>query len=237
MALRNVALVIADISGYTEFIRTNKDSLEHAAEVISQLLELVTEQASHPLMLNKLEGDAAFLFADLGVDDRAGAADVLRQIRDLFQPFHDRIAGLARDRAACPCDACRSITKLRLKVVAHQGPVVSRAIRGFEELTGEDVILVHRLLKNTIPANEYIAITEAFHALGGAPDGLRGEKHTAFYEDVGPVALRVYFPDVVPVAPVVPVVLVVPVVTMAPVAGTSALSWMLGRVRLNRSKR
>jgi len=37
-----------------------------------------------------------------------------------------------------------------------------KKIRQFEELAGEPVILIHRLLKNTIQAKEYILLTQAF---------------------------------------------------------------------------
>ncbi len=45
MEIKRVALVIFDISGYTEFIRQNKETLGHAHKVVSQLLEHVVEGA------------------------------------------------------------------------------------------------------------------------------------------------------------------------------------------------
>jgi len=53
MDIRNVALVIVEIGGYTVFIRLNRNSLAHAHQVIAQLLEQVTEHAAYPLVLNK----------------------------------------------------------------------------------------------------------------------------------------------------------------------------------------
>jgi hypothetical protein len=51
----------------------------------------------------------------------------------------------------CTCDACRAIGGLDLKFVVHNGTfIVDRDEDGRLDLAGPDVILVHRLLKNTI---------------------------------------------------------------------------------------
>jgi hypothetical protein len=50
----------------------------------------------------------------------------------------------------CVCDACQKVDQLKLKAIVHHGEVAVKKIRGFEELGGEDVILAHRLLKNSI---------------------------------------------------------------------------------------
>ncbi len=194
MTLRHVALVIADISGYTRFLRANRTSLLHASEVVSSLLESVIDGASHPLQLNKIEGDAVLLYAELGDDAQAGASDVLRQASSMFAAFHARARLLSGERAACPCDACRNILALRLKIVVHHGRVAFRRIRQFEEMTGEDVIVVHRLLKNTIAAEEYLLLTEAFHQLAGAAPEMTMQASAEYYDDLGPIATRVHFP-------------------------------------------
>jgi hypothetical protein len=59
--LVQAVLVIADVSGYTSFIRHRAVSLVHAEAIISELLECVLDRACHPLIVNKLEGDAALL--------------------------------------------------------------------------------------------------------------------------------------------------------------------------------
>ena len=45
---------------------------------------------------------------------------------------------------------------------AHRGEFTIQKIRNFEELAGEDVILTHRMLKNSIKSNEYWLVTESF---------------------------------------------------------------------------
>ena len=60
-ALRPVALVLADIGGYTRFMRLHALSVVQAEEIVTELLEALIDRAEHPLRLNKFEGDAAFL--------------------------------------------------------------------------------------------------------------------------------------------------------------------------------
>ena len=51
----------------------------------------------------------------------------------------------------CACDACRAIGGLGLKFVVHFGTfIVDRDEDGRVDLAGADVILAHRLLKNTV---------------------------------------------------------------------------------------
>ena len=55
-----VYLLIADISGYTRFVTLHQTSFLHAEEIVTRLMDAVLEAATTPLVLNKLEGDAAF---------------------------------------------------------------------------------------------------------------------------------------------------------------------------------
>lgn len=195
MVLKHVALVIADIGGYTKFIRLHKNTLLHAEEIISQLLETIVDRAEFPLKLNKLEGDAAFLYAEMGDTHAAAARDVARQVAAFFSAFHDKARQLARDRANCPCDACRHILDLRLKAVLHHGEVAIRAIRQFEEMTGEDVIVAHRLLKNSVSKAEYILMSASFHRLAGDIPGYRAKRGKETYDDFGSIETVVCTPS------------------------------------------
>ncbi len=194
MEPKHLALVIADIGGYTKFIRFHQTTLPHAQEIIAQLLEAIIDHASHPLVLNKLEGDAALLFAEMGDDAVAAARDVSRQVMAFFSAFHAKSRELSGSRANCPCDACQHIIDLRLKAVLHHGVVATRKIRQFEELTGEDVILVHRLLKNSVARPEYILMSASFHRLAGDLAGYRSESGKESYDALGSVDTVVFSP-------------------------------------------
>lgn len=195
MSLKQLVLVIVDISGYTQFIRSHKLSAVHAEEIIFDLLEAVIDHADYPLTLNKLEGDAAFLYAELTEENQTEIArDVLKQAQEFFTVFYERARALSQERADCDCDACQRIFDLKIKVVLHAGEAVFRTIRQSEELAGEDVILVHHLLKNSIHSNEYILMTEAFRRLIGDQTDISLEKRLELYGDLGEVVIYVAFP-------------------------------------------
>ena len=195
MDVRRVALVIFDIGGYTEFIKFNKDSLAHAHEVISQLLETLIDHATHPLVLNKFEGDAALLYADVGADEAAAARDVSRQVLGLFPGFKAKALELSNNRAVCSCAACQNIRNLRLKAIIHLGEAAFRKIRQFEEVAGEDVIIVHRLLKNSVAAGEYVLMTEpVFRHLDPAVQDLAAD-FVENYDHLGAIRVKAFEPD------------------------------------------
>lgn len=195
MSIKQLVLVIVDISGYTQFIRTQKMSAIHAEEIIFELIEAVIDHAAYPLTLNKLEGDAAFLYAEVTADNRLDVArDVARQAREFFKVFYERARTLSTERADCDCDACQTIFNLRLKAILHSGQAVFKKIRQFEELAGEDVILIHKLLKNSVPANEYILMTDAFHQLVGDFDDLPSEIRIENCDYLGEVTVHVTYP-------------------------------------------
>lgn len=92
---------------------------------------------------------------------RAAAQSVYRQVHRFFDAFHATQRELIQKTdGGCVCEACRHIGDLRLKAVVHFGKALFKRI---QELAGEDVILVHRLLKNSIDEHECIALTDAFY--------------------------------------------------------------------------
>lgn len=152
--------MIADIGGYTRFMRVHRVNLAHAQYVIAQLLEAVIDGAEPRLQLAKLEGDAAFFYALVPEgkkrDDVELFADMVASIR---QSFVDRRTELETDRI-CNCDSCVQAGQLKLKFVAHVGEVAFQKVKRYTELAGVDVIFVHRLLKNSVPVTEYALMSE-----------------------------------------------------------------------------
>lgn len=192
MEIKRSALVLVDISGYTQFVRYHNMALLHAEQIITELLEAVINAARYPLKLAKLEGDAAFLYAVSEGDDAATAHDVAQQLEALFAGFYARAATLA-ESPICPCDACGQIRQLRLKIIAHFGEVVFKRVQNFDELAGESVITAHRLLKNSVPAKEYVLMTETFYRLLGAQGGQPAETRVERYPDIGDVTVKVFY--------------------------------------------
>ena len=193
MEIKRLALVLADISGYTKFVKMHTMSLLHAEMIITELLEAVIDQAKYPLTLIELEGDAAFLCAELGENEREAARDILRQVNEFFGVFTEKELHLI-SCDSCMCEACRNIEKLKLKAIVHCGDVAVNQVRQFERLAGEDVILVHRLLKNSVPAREYILLTDAFHKLSCGLAGQTPESRLETVEGIGTIQVQVYYP-------------------------------------------
>lgn len=196
MNMKKVALVLVDISGYTQFIRSQKLSAIHAEEIVFDLLEAVINHAAYPLTLNKLEGDAAFLYAEVNEENQIEIVrDAARQVREFFKVFYERAHRLSTERADCDCDACQRIFDLRLKAVLHFGEAVFKKIRQFDEMAGEDIILIHQLLKNSIPSHEYILMTEPFHQLAGDFEDLPFETRQESCDFMDDVTVYVSYPQ------------------------------------------
>lgn len=190
---QEVLLLIADISGYTRFMLKNAQTISHAQAVITELMNAVIAEARLPLKIAKLEGDAVFLYAaDRG---RGRWARDLRDTREhldaIFAAFNRKAALLEHTRN-CDCDACAHSDLLTLKLVAHAGRAHFYKLGGFQELAGPDVIVLHRLLKNSVDSKEYLLLTEAAYQLLGYDEQAPGfERATEHYDDVGEIPVRV----------------------------------------------
>jgi uncharacterized protein YndB with AHSA1/START domain len=140
-------LLLADISGYTSYVSATE--LEHSNEILSDLLEVITDGIVPPLTLAKLEGDAVFAYEAPGAvrDPRV----LLDGIDATYLAFRDRVEGMRR-RTTCECNACRRIPMLDLKFILHHGEFIIQRMAVGQELLGSDVNLVHRLLKNSVGA-------------------------------------------------------------------------------------
>jgi hypothetical protein len=153
MAIEKALLLIADIGGYTRFMKQHRFSLAHAQDTIAQLLEAVIDAASG-FKLAKIEGDAAFFYL-VGEDFKS----VPRKVTDIRRAFLSRRQRLELDRM-CSCDGCLQVSALTLKFVTHAGEVAFQKVKHLTELAGVDVILVHRMLKNDVPVREYVLMTD-----------------------------------------------------------------------------
>jgi hypothetical protein len=193
MEQRAVFLLLIDISGYTRFTRLHRLSAMHAEQIISDLLESIIQRAKPPLQVHEMLGDSVNFYAP-AEGGSAAAQELRRQVDSIFDAFRLREGELISDCSLCICDACRNVGKLHLKAVIHHGRAVFTSVSGFRKIAGEDVILAHRLLKNSVPEREYVLETEAFYRLGGERSGVRVERRTEHYEDIGEVAVRVAYP-------------------------------------------
>ncbi len=190
-------LLIADISGFTQFMKSYKEAANHAmpVKVVVELLRAVISAATRPsgtLKLAEVEGDAAFFYAICreNGDIKRELAVIKEQVMSFFRSFHQTLHRLC---AFNPC--ALNAQDLRLKVIIHAGEVALEHIHGFDKLFGMDVILAHRLLKNSVPSPEYVLMTEAAYNWLGDFHQLEPEKQTEYCEGIGVVeTVVIYLP-------------------------------------------
>lgn len=190
---RQGILLVSDISGYTEFVTHHARSASHARQVTVRLLKAIVAASSSPLSVAELEGDAVFFYA-LGSEEElpAVASQVKHQIPRLFRAFAREIR-LLESMSKCSCEACSNIGSLHLKQVVHAGEVAVEKIGRFEKLFGLAVIIVHRMLKNSVRANEYLMLSEpAFSSFDGF-FGLEPERRMMTLEGIGEREMMVFY--------------------------------------------
>lgn len=191
----NVLLMIADISGYTKFMISNKQSLLHSQMIITELIKTIIKQVEIPFEVSKLEGDAIFMYA---IKPGSQSWEVMsktigNKILQFLDIFSDKVKELSESNI-CGCTACLNVSKLKLKIVIHSGRALIYQLGKFEELSGVDVILVHRLLKNSIESNEYVLMSEtAFNEII-FPSDVQFHQSKECYEEIGDVKTVIYFP-------------------------------------------
>src|SRR6478752_1390846 len=111
-------LLIADIGGYTDYMRSHRMSLAHAEVNTGRLLEKVVD-AVPDFELIEIEGDAAFLARRADATDDATVAQTLRAAVAMHRAFHVERQYVATN--LCPCKGCSGAGDLKLKFVAHVG--------------------------------------------------------------------------------------------------------------------
>ena len=183
-------LLIADITGYTDYLRDTE--LEHAQDVLADLLETIIAGIEPPFTLSKLEGDAAFAYVS---SDAVSAPMLFDTVDAAYFAFRRRLRDIVQS-TTCTCNACVLIPRLDLKFFVHEGEYVIRRIARSEELTGSDVILLHRLLKGaagrTVGSDAFAVYTGGtLDALGVDGEVLGFVPFTETLPDVGDIPVFV----------------------------------------------
>lgn len=179
-------LLIADISGYTSYLAGSE--LDHAQDILADLMTTVVGSMRPGFRLAKLEGDAAFAYV---LTDRIDGSQLLDTVERTYFAFRRRLRDIAQ-ATACECNACVLMPRLDLKIVAHHGSIIRHRIAGREELVGSDVIVAHRLLKNhvvdrlRIPAYALFS-SQCVAAMGIDPVALGMSEYKDDYEGIGEV--------------------------------------------------
>lgn len=150
----NTTILIPDISGFTEFMTSTE--LSHGSHVINMLIQAMLKAVDDEYEISEIEGDAIILI-------KKGPAPALKEIQDsclrIFNAFHYQRKWMQL-HAICPCGACLCADKLSLKFIVHHGPLTEIKVGRFVKQSGTEMIVAHRLLKNSIGKNEYLLVTD-----------------------------------------------------------------------------
>ncbi|NCQ19087.1 MAG: hypothetical protein COW85_09810 [Ignavibacteria bacterium CG22_combo_CG10-13_8_21_14_all_37_15] len=190
-----VILLIADISGYTNFMLANRKTISKSHKIIIELIKAIIEHIELPLEVAKIEGDAVFLFALKGESEEEWkmlCRKIGEKLVTFFDIFTQKVNEL-RSSVLCDGNVCIAIETLKLKVIVHTGYAELVCIGTFKELSGIDVILVHRLLKNSVKEKEYILMTESAATEIMFPKIICIETGLEKYDDIGEVKTFIYY--------------------------------------------
>lgn len=149
-------LFIPDISGFTHFVQNTE--IEHSQHVIAELLEVLINANTQHLQLAEIEGDALFFYKETIPSQEK----LLAQVETMYTAFYSHLKILKKNRI-CTCNACATAPDLQLKIIAHAGEIQFIDVNGTHKPFGNSVIEAHRLLKNSIPSDNYVLFSDALN--------------------------------------------------------------------------
>lgn len=147
-------IYIPDMNGFTGYI--SKTDIKVTKKVIPALLETILSANELNMKMVEIQGDAV-LFYRIGEPPTPG--ELVAQSKKIFLAFSRKLEELS---AQYPENSIYLPESLGIKIVSHYGKIGITKIRGFTKLIGQDVIIAHRLLKNSTQADEYLLMTEQY---------------------------------------------------------------------------
>ena len=182
-------LLIADISGYTQFLTSSEQ--DHANPILQSLLSSLVEQVGEPMQFWKMEGDAVLAYSTQR--EFPSGETFLTICENLYNAFATRRQNIIAN-TACPCQACANVGMLDLKVIAHHGNFDEMRVGPVEDISGADVILVHRMAKTdvreTTGVRSYALFSDAAVEAMGIESALI--PYSQPFEHFGEVSMQVY---------------------------------------------
>ena len=152
-AADEVLFFIPDLGGFTKFIAETE--IQHSQHIIKELLEILVDANTLGMKVSEFEGDAVLFY-------RNGAPPSLEQLvqqaRKMYLDFHAHLKKFEYARI-CQCGACAGASGISLKMVAHFGSASTMQVKDHLKFIGKDIIIAHRLLKNSVTVPEYLLVT------------------------------------------------------------------------------
>ena len=180
--------ILPDISNYTSFMTGNRFASGHAQYVVFSLINAMIEAACRTVELSKLEGDAALFFVD---SKKLTTTEVGLTVMGIFAAFFRERARLIESNI-CPCTACSQIKNLDLKIFVHRGRASRFEFRGSIDHFGTDVIILHRMMKNSVRGHRYVMVTDAAKSCIDLPGEFDTFKLTEEHDHIGKVSAKVF---------------------------------------------
>lgn len=187
MAETSATILIPDISGFTAFVSTTE--LSHSTRAINMLIDAIVDAVGDTFEVSEIEGDAVLLIRKDPPPSKKEIQDICLKI---FNAFHFRRKWM-QQYTICPCGACQAISDLTLKFVVHHGPLAEIKVGRFVKHSGTEMIVAHRLLKNSIDNNEYLLLTERLlQQVGDTGEAVETDwvSSTEEYASIGKIAYR-----------------------------------------------
>lgn len=191
-SIQKAFFVISDITGYTMFL--SRSELDHAQDILKALFESQLSHIRAPMRVSNFQGDAIFMYVP-----EAGFAQqqtMIEMIEGIYFAFARQL-DLMRLGTTCRCNACANMGHLDLKLFVHYGQYMGQKLGDKEELIGPDVILTHRMLKNSVVEKTGIHAYALFTS--AAAEALRLEdyceglvRHSEEYDHVGRVEMVIH---------------------------------------------
>ena len=158
------------------------------------LFDSILENLEPPLIVSNTQGDAIISYAP---EQAFLHAQPLLDIMEKTYFAFRRQLELMDLNTTCDCNACINMNALDLKIFLHYGQYLLQDIGDKTDLQGSDVILVHRLMKNTVTektgwAGYGLLTAAAIQAMDieGITEGMI--EHVENYEHLGQVKLYIH---------------------------------------------
>lgn len=147
-------IFIPDMNGFTGYI--SKTDIKITKKVIPALLEEIISANTLNMTMAEIQGDAVLFYR---IGEAPAPNELVAQSKEIFHSFSKKLEELSQELPDMPISLPET---LGIKIVAHFGKIGLTKIRGFIKLIGPDVIIAHRLLKNSTEADEYLLMTEQY---------------------------------------------------------------------------
>ena len=184
--------ILTDISGYTEFL--TESELEHAHDILQSLFDAQLTHIKFPLKISGFRGDAIFMYTPEACF--INPQSFVETLENLYVVFSETLQQM-QFNTTCACNACRNMNKLDLKMCVHYGEYIVQKLGDREELLGADVIVPHRMLKNSVIEQTGIKSYALFSEAAAQALGLHNlceplTPHKETYEHLGEVNMLVH---------------------------------------------